>query len=293
MTDLHCHSPYSDGTLSVRELLKLAEETGLSLFSITDHDRIGAHDELFDPAIRCLFSGKLVTGVECTCIYKGQTIEILGYGYQPEKLQSFIQSKIKPPVFPPRELQMLYKAYLERGVRLDWPMERYSKEEFVSAKRMIWHQLKHPDNKKFFLNPENQENMSGYYRQELYNPESPLYVDYTPLFGSPRDAIDAIHAAGGLAFLAHCFQYTEVVHGHLEDFIREYPVDGIECWYSTFTEEQSAYLEQFCETHGLLMSGGSDFHGGNRPGTKLGTGNEGSLKVKTEKVLSWAEKYTF
>lgn len=293
MTDLHSHSTCSDGTFTPAEMLSLAEEAGLTLFSITDHDHIDAYESICDPAVRGRFSGKLITGTEITCILRGQTMEILGYGYDPAKLEAYIASKRRPPVFPPRELQMLYKAYLERGVRLDWPMERYSKEEFVSPKRMLWHQLKHPDNKKFFLNPENQENMSGYYRQELYNPESPLYVDYTPLFGSPWDAVDAIHAAGGLAFLAHCYQYTEVIYDHLEEIIKELPLDGLECWYSTFTEEQSAYLEQFCETHGLLMSGGSDFHGGNRPGTKLGTGNEGALKVKTEKVLSWAEKYVF
>lgn len=293
MTDLHSHSTCSDGTFTPAEMLSLAEEAGLTLFSITDHDHIDAYEHLKDPAVRGRFSGKLITGTEITCILRGQTMEILGYGYDPAKLEAFIATKRKPPVFPPRELQMIYKEYLERGVRLDLPMERYYKEEFVSPKRMVWRQLKHPDNKKFFLDPANQENMTGYYRQELYNPESPLYVDYTPLFGSPYDAVDAIHAAGGLAFLAHCYQYTEVIYDHLEEIIRELPLDGIECWYPTFTAEQSAYLEQFCETHGLLMSGGSDFHGGNRPGTALGTGNEGSLKVKTEKVLSWAEKYLF
>lgn len=292
MTDLHCHSTYSDGTLTPAELLKLAEETGLSLFSISDHDRIGAYEDLKDPAVRSLFSGKMITGTELSCILRGQTVEILGYGYDPEKLHSFIESKKRPPVFPPRELTLIYKTYQKKGIRLDLPMEAYSKEKYVSAKRFIFHQLQHPDNHKFFLNPENLNNMVQFYRQELYNPSSPLYVDYTPLFGSPMDAINAIHQAGGLAFLAHCFIYTETIYDHLEEIIQELPLDGIECWYSSFTKEQSAYLEEFCETHGLLMSGGSDFHGGNRPGTALGTGT-GSLEVKTEKVLPWAERFLF
>ncbi len=293
MTDLHCHSTHSDGSLTPAELLKLAEEKGLSLFSITDHNRIGAYEDLKDPAVRRLFSGRLITGTELTCSLRGQTVEILGYGYDPAKLETFIAAHKRPPVFPPRELQMIYKAYRELGVRLDLPMEEYSAEKYVSPKRMVWHQIKHPDNKKFFLDPANQNDLMGYYRQELYNPESPLYVDYTPLVGSPADVINAIHEAGGLAFLAHCFLYTETVHGCLEEIIKQLPLDGIECWYSTFTPEQSAYLENFCESHGLLMSGGSDFHGKNRPGTVLGTGNNGSLKVKTEKVLPWAEKYSF
>ncbi len=293
MTDLHCHSTYSDGTLTPAELLKLAEDTGLTLFSITDHDRIGAYEDLKDPAVRALFSGKVITGTELTAILRGQTVEILGYGYDPEKLAPFIESKKRPPVFPPRELTLIYNTYRKAGVRLELAPEEYSKERFISPKRMVFQQLQHPDNKKFFWDPANQENLIGYYRQELYNPESPLYVDYTPIFGSPIDAINAIHNAGGLAFLAHCYLYTDRIHGHLEEIIQELPLDGIECWYSTFTPEQSAYLEEFCTRHGLLMSGGSDFHGGNRPGTMLGTGDNGTLRVKTEKILSWAEKYTF
>lgn len=293
MTDLHCHSTYSDGTLTPAELLKLAEETGLALFSITDHDRIGAYEDLKDPAVRALFSGKIITGTELTAILRGQTVEILGYGYDPEKLAPFIESKKRPPVFPPRELTLIYDTYRKAGVRLELAPEEYSKEKFISPKRMVFQQLQHPDNKDFFLDPANRENLIGYYRQELYNPDSPLYVDYTPLFGSPMDAVNAIHDAGGLAFLAHCFQYTDRIHGHLEEIIKELPLDGIECWYSTFTPEQSAYLEEFCTRNGLLMSGGSDFHGGNRPGTNLGTGDNGTLRVKTEKILSWAEKYTF
>ena len=293
MIDLHCHSTCSDGTMTPAELLQLAEEIGLTLFAISDHNTVGAYESVKDPAVRSLFSGKMITAAEIGCILRGQLVEILGYGCDPEKLDVYLQSRKKPPVFPPRELTMIYDTYRALGVRLDLDPNDYSKEKYVSPKRMIFHQLKHPDNTKFFMDPANQDNMMGYYWKELYNPDSPLYVDYTPLSGSPTDVINAIHQAGGKAFLAHCFNYTDIVYDHLEEIIKEFPLDGIECWYPAFTPDQSAYLEEFCETHGLLMSGGSDFHAANRPGTALGTGIDNNLFVKEEKILPWAEKYFF
>lgn len=285
MTDLHIHSTYSDGSLAPAQLLALAEETGLKIMSITDHNRIGAYEELKDPAVRSKFSGKIIPGCELGTTIRGQAVEILGYGFDPDRLRPFIEATYLNPKKPFGELHLIYSAYQERGVRLDLPESAYSKEEYISPKRFILSQLRaHEENRKFFLDPNNQNEVLHYYRRELYNPESPLFVDYSPLYPAAEAVTSAIRAAGGKAFLAHCYQYTSSITDHLPEIAEKIGLDGLECYYFAFTPEQTRYLIGLCRKNGLLISGGSDFHGALRPNVQLG------CVAIDPKDLTWIEK---
>jgi flavodoxin len=79
---------YEDALL---ELADMAEEQGLEILSITDHDHIGAYSDLLDPAIRNRFSGRMITGVEITAILNGQPVEVLAYGFDPKTLAPFLE----------------------------------------------------------------------------------------------------------------------------------------------------------------------------------------------------------
>ena len=96
MIDLHTHTTHSDGSFSVRDLLQEAEKIGLTLLSITDHNKISAYEELQNPEIRNLFRGRIITGVELTTTYKGETVEILGYNFDLKKMQAFIDEHVLP-----------------------------------------------------------------------------------------------------------------------------------------------------------------------------------------------------
>lgn len=293
MIDLHIHTNHSDGTCSTEEVLRLAEQSGITLLSITDHNRVDSYEDLKNPAIRNLFSGKILPACEVAACYKGQMIDILGYGIDPEKLSPYLDKWAeKRTNYFARELKLIYETLKSRGVRLDLPMEEFSKEKHRNPRNFIYKMLQHPDNEKFFLESQNRTNWTGYFRRELTNPESPLFVDYSVFYISPQEAIEAIRAANGKPFLAHCFQYGDAFLEEFEQFTKTFKLDGIECWHFSFTKEQSAFLEAFCEKNGLLMSGGSDFHGATRPQNKLGVGT-GSLYVKPERILPWAEKYLF
>ena len=78
MIDLHIHTTYSDGTKTVKEILKQAEDLKLDYISITDHDKCDAYEELKDINISEFYSGKIIKGIEIKCFYKGSTIEVLG-----------------------------------------------------------------------------------------------------------------------------------------------------------------------------------------------------------------------
>ena len=289
MIDLHIHTNHSDGSCSTEELLRLAEESGITLLSVTDHNQVGAYEDLKDPAVRRLFSGKILPACEVAACHNGQMIDILGYGIDPEKLlPHLLREQEKRRDYYARELRLIYETLQSRGVRLELPMDAFSKEIHLNPRHFVYTMLQHPDNRKFFLDPENQSNWTGYFRRELTNPQSPLYVDYSVFYSSPKEAISAIRKAGGKPFLAHCFQYGDAFMEGFEQFTKDFDLDGIECWHFTFTPAQSDYLEAFCRKNGLLMSGGSDFHGAIRPQNKLGIGT-GQLFVKPECVLPWAD----
>ena len=71
----------------------------------------------------------------------------------------------------------------------------------------------------------------------------------------------------------------------LDVAVNEYKLDGIECFYSEFTEKQREYLKQYCINNNIYMSGGSDYHGNNKK-VKLGVGN-GDLKIQLDCAKDW------
>ena len=80
MIDLHMHTLHSDGTDTVEELLKNAENHGLEIISITDHDSVASYKELENDDVRRLYSGKIIVGAELKTHYNGIPIEVLAYG---------------------------------------------------------------------------------------------------------------------------------------------------------------------------------------------------------------------
>ena len=114
--DLHTHTNYSDAVIPPEHSLAEAEKLGLSLFSISDHNTVEAYRNLTD--IRHIFGGKILPAAELSTTFKGDVIEILGYGIDTEKLSGlisknyfsfyllFLQFVLSEPVFSLR-----YKEY--------------------------------------------------------------------------------------------------------------------------------------------------------------------------------------
>ena len=92
MIDIHTHTTYSDGSSSVEEILKEANSANINIFSITDHNTIDAYDEV--KKLRYLFSGNIISGVEITTTYKGETIEVLGYGFDLDKMKKLLSENV-------------------------------------------------------------------------------------------------------------------------------------------------------------------------------------------------------
>lgn len=287
MIDLHIHSVHSDGSEKPQDILKLAEAMGVKLLSITDHNTVAAYQELQKDDIRKVYSEELVTGAELATVLFGQVIEILGYGFDPAMLEGFIRKAYGDQEdYMQREVRLIYSAYQKLGVQFSRQMSEFSVKEHGSAKRFIYQDLKQEKNRQFYLEDSNRNKFKGFIRGEIYNPESMLHVDYSRLLPSPAEVVDAIHQAGGTAFLAHPFQYTDAVWNHLDKVLSEVSLDGVEVWYSGFSDEQVLYLQEFCKREKLLMSGGSDFHGKNRPKVLLG-----NSQIDPLSIYHWAMRY--
>ena len=287
MIDMHTHTTYSDGSFSVAELLKESEHVGLKLLSITDHDTIEAYKELENPNIRNLFSGNIINGIEITTTYKGEIIEVLGYNFDLETMQTFLNDNVL--TFEQKQLkeyELIKNQYKKIGVIFDENNIKFNPKKESCRVSFVNEIKKYKENYKFFLNEESITTSSGFTRNEVFNPKSPLYVDQSSLFPSLEKTIDMIHKSNGIALLAHTYAYSPNIANELLNILDNYKLDGLECFYTTFTSEQTKYLVELCKKRNLFMSGGSDFHGTRKINHNLGTG-KGDLYIDESIVKDW------
>jgi predicted metal-dependent phosphoesterase TrpH len=259
--DLHMHTKNSDGVDDVVGILKKAEERGLEYISITDHDKLDAYHELERIDSSKYYSGKIVKGVELKCWYDGRLIEILGYDIDLSVMSAWLREFYKDKDF--REMQgkyldKLYDVFKSGGFVLD------VREDIVLD---VWADLaifyaikKYPENK-LKLPKKIWEDARVFGRRGVELLGSKFSIDQSEDYPTPKRVIDAIHEAGGKAFLAHLYVYGHKDEVKLLKDVVEWGVDGVECFYPTFTAKQTDFLANFCWENGLLMSGGSDYHG--------------------------------
>ena len=287
MIDMHSHTLYSDGSNTPDEVLEIAEEKGLDYLAITDHNTV---DEYYNMDYS-LFSGRIIPGIEMTTTYKGEIIEVLGLGIDIDKMHELLPKYyLKQRDKMIKEYELILAAYRKLGLTLDETKLVFDPDK-ESSRGCFIHELKrHPENLKHFLHPEFIEQNVGFTRYEMYNPKSAFYVDESPLYPSLEKVIEIIHECGGYAFLAHTYAYSSNIIDALYDIINNYELDGLECVYTTFTDEQSKHLMDVCKERGLYMSGGSDYHGKRKKDHFLGV-VQGDKEIPNTIISEWLEMW--
>lgn len=130
-----------------------------------------------------------------------------------------------------------------------------------------------------------------FFRKGLANPQSKLFINHAEFKPKLRDIIDLIHNNGGKVFLAHPYQYKfNDTESFIEELYDNRDFDGIECYYTTFSSNQTEYLLEFANKRKLLISGGSDYHGNNKVNYELGIG-AGNLKMDKSILEDWAIEF--
>lgn len=288
--DLHIHTTKSDGTKTPKETLTQAEELGLKKISITDHESVDAYPEVEE--YRKLFSGIIISGIELKTICQGREIELLGYGISVKEMKQNL-----PTLYKSKEeinksyLRAILKVLREHSIVLPKNTEELYTDFLVQPAKFVSSILfNDSENLKYntdilFSDHIEHTNKESLYRGWLTNPKSSFHVDFRS-YPNYQDTIDLIRASSGKVFIPHVFQYADFSKSILVELLQTEKIDGIECYYPTFTGENTQYLLDTCANYNLFVSGGSDYHGANKK-NQLGRGLDDNLYVPEYQVDTW------
>ena len=270
--DLHIHSSASDGTLSPTEILSLACDLKLGAIAITDHDTLDGSRQAIAAGIPNGLG--FVTGVEISTerpvFLPGKgSCHVLGY-------------RVDPANSPlDQTLQKLQSARRDRNPKILKRLQNLGFDlSMEEVRQAAGHkgQIGRPHFAQVLLEKGYVDTFSAAFNQYLATGK-PAYVDKYRV-GCPR-AITLIREAGGIPVLAHP-ALLDTPGGRLEDAVVKALVEmglmGIEAHYTEHTAAQQAHYLDLARRYGLMVTGGSDFHGDFKPRTKLGSGR-GNLRV--------------
>ena len=274
MIDLHMHSKYSDGSDDWVELLQKAEAAGLTHISITDHKNCDIYSNIVWADVPKYYSGKIILGIEPECFFHGRVMELLGYGFDLEKMNELLNGLYLPDeqVFT-RQMKMFHANLVRGGVKFSPDvLQTWDRSvHYYPSCHLLADLKKYPQNKNIISDQESWDNSIQFFRNWSSDMKSPFYVDESEFYPSLETMLNIIKQAGGKVFLPHVFIYGEASLPMLNEIVEKYDIDGIECYYPSYTEEQTKFLLDFCKRHDLLISAGSDYHGCNRC-NQIGTG---------------------
>jgi len=242
--DLHIHTSVSDGMLTPCELARAALQSGLDFLSVTDHNSLGALEEVGG----ALAGGRIrfIPGVELSAQPRdGDEIHILGYGFGGElgPLEELCREVRRRKRDQLREIAFRLHRY---GVDVD-AEQAIEAHEGGAVGRPVLAEL--------LVRDGIVETLGQAFRRYLGR-DSPAFVPMG--YVSPRRCIEAIHRAGGLAVLAH--PSIDTIDRWIQP-LAALGLDGVEAYRPSLTGNDQLYVEKAAEHFGLFVTGGSDWHG--------------------------------
>jgi predicted metal-dependent phosphoesterase TrpH len=240
--DCHCHTVFSDGTLSPQALLDLAQEKQLTGLSITDHDTVDAYPIAIPYAAS--LGIMLVPGIEISAHYQNISIHVLGYAFNLANQALHAFCKRLQVQREDRNHKILAKlANINMPVTMDEIQERFPGGT-----------IGRPHIAKLMVEKGYVKTMQKAF-QRFLGEKQRCYVGGMTI--TVPEAIDVIHQAGGFAVLAH-------PHGlkpKILNALCEMPFDGLEVYYGHLSLKQEQPILSIAVRKNWLITGGSDFHG--------------------------------
>ena len=245
-TDLHSHTTASDGTLSPTALVTMAQQRGIGVLAVTDHDTVAGHAEAI--AAGEALGVRVLRGIEVSALSdEGKEVHVLGYGVQPSDDATRIKIESLRDVREARAKSLLSKLSA-LGIAINFErVKAFAGDGMIGrphvARAMVEAGVVRTVNQAF---------------DEYLGEGKPGFVSHEGL--TPQQAIALIHRAHGAAVVAHPMLYKGNLEGLLQDVIAA-GLDGIEAFYPAHTPEQTQHFVRLAEKQGLIVTGGSDFHG--------------------------------
>lgn len=279
LVDMHTHTNYSDGELSLEELIQLAISKNIKALAITDHNTIAGIKSIDRNASFIINSGiNIISGIELSAKTDQGTMHILGYNIDiknttlNEKLLTLKDNSINSILSILEQLKRDYDIVFG----------------YEDIRKLINtnHNLGRIDIAKLCIKYGYASNIKDAFNKYLisaYNKTRDMNkkMNY-------QEYLELIRNSGGIPVLAHPKSLNLPEKEFLillKDMIK-YSLEGIEVYHSTHTPEEMSYYYQIANQYNLLISGGSDYHGkGIKPDIELGTGKNHNLKIKQLSLL--------
>ena len=265
--DLHLHTTHSDGSCTPTEVVNMAHQAGVTALAITDHDIVTGVAEAMAAGQQCGI--EIIPGVEISSLAGNSELHILGYflEWQDSDLLAHLKTlregrhRRNPLIIERLQALGIDITYDEvRALACTDSIGRPHIARVLMDKHVVASAKEAFDR---FL----AEGKPAYVPREL---------------PSPAEAISWIKAARGLAVLAHP-TWVKVAEQSLIDLVRQLKadgLDGVEVYYSTHAVRQTREYLSLAQQLGLLVTGGSDFHGVTKPDIEVGIG-KGTLHIPT------------
>ena len=241
MIELHCHTTCSDGTLTPTQLIHAAVKAGVKALAITDHDTLSGWDEAMTAAKP--YNLEIVPGVELSTVHRDRSLHILGFYPDAAQLTAPLCERIEGR-------KRRAHAMVAKLVELGYPISLPDLAEGVAPSR--------PHLARLLVE-------AGYFKscEEVFDrvlgDDKPAYVHYEKF--SISDGITLLRDCGAVPVWAHPYLFRG---GAVEDVLKEL-VDaglmGIEVYHPSHSSKETKHLKALCGQYGLLMTGGSDYHG--------------------------------
>lgn len=270
LVDLHVHTTASDGSLSPREVVRAAREAGVVTLAVTDHDTVAGLPEAIQAAKDD--SLDLLTGLEISVDWPGTTMHILAYGFRPDD-PALLRTLERFRDFRRDRNVRLLARLAELGMPLEWDaVAAHAGGETVSRMHVA----------RAMVDAGYVASSEAAFRRWLAR-GSPGYVERQR--ATPQEAIAIIRNAGGLAVLAHPRQMQRPfaeIRAIVEQLVG-WGLEGMEVIHPDHSADDVRMFGLMAERQGLIVTGGTDFHGHLRHGVQLGVGH-GRLRVPPECV---------
>jgi predicted metal-dependent phosphoesterase TrpH len=279
--DFHTHSTASDGSLPPARVVAEAAAAGVTAFALTDHDTVGGIAEAQAEGRR--LGIEVIPGIELSVSERdgARSLHVLGLWLDPDepRLRARLAEAGEARA---RRAERIVAALQEVGIGLELAhVQRLAGAGAVGR----------PHVARALVEIGACRDVDEAFARWLRRGK-PAYVP-NAAFGA-REAIECVHGAGGVAVLAHPPLSSGVdAPGGLEAFVESLVplgLDGVEVWHPNHRPGTVRRLRQIARRFGLIESGGSDFHGEDRPEVKLGRGRANGLKVGRDVYEALADR---
>jgi predicted metal-dependent phosphoesterase TrpH len=253
IVDLHMHSTASDGSLAPADVVALAHRNGVKIIALTDHDSIAGLPVALERASEAGI--RVIPGIELSVTEQNMDVHLLAYGFDPsdarmlEAIARYRESRHE------RARKILTRL---KGLGIRIPMEEI--EEIARGGA-----IGRPHVAEALMMNGHVETFHEAFQRYLGH-HAPAYVAKHTV--SLEEAVEVVRDAGGVTVLAHPGTLNR--DAWIPGLARR-GLDGIEVWHSKHGPAEINRYREVARAHGLLMTGGSDFHGERTPDVSIGS----------------------